>query len=143
MDDKPDFLDRDPNAEPDSDTSVELPSALLVEAAATGETSSGPGITFQGNGYDLSAVIGVTIGALVLLSCATCNLGYYCMPFIPIVLGIIGLVAVKNSVNPDRTRLLSWLSVGAGTAILLLTVLFTALYLGLIVFAIVADNGGF
>ena len=80
---------------------------------------------------------------MVLFSCFTCNLGYYCLPFVPIILGIIGLVAAKDSVDPERTKLLSWLSVGSGAIILLLIFLFIALYIGFIVFAIMADNSGF
>jgi hypothetical protein len=85
----------------------------------------------------------LTTGAIVLLACATCNLGYYCLPFVPIILGIIGLVAAKDSVDPDRTKLLSWLSVGSGAIILLLIFVFVALYIGFIVFVVLAENSGF
>jgi hypothetical protein len=100
-------------------------------------------VTFQGNSYDLAAVIGVTIGGMVLLSCLTCNLGYYCLPVAPIILGAIGLIAAKDAVDPDRTKLLSWLSLGAGVAVILLIVLFVAAYIAFIFFAVMADSGGF
>ena len=61
----------------------------------------------------------------------------------PIILGTIGLVAAKDSVDPERTKLLSWLSVGSGVVILLLIFLFVALYVGFIVLVIMAENGGF
>ncbi|MEW5959791.1 MAG: hypothetical protein AB1801_18860 [Chloroflexota bacterium] len=147
MDDKPDFLDRGSDIERPAEAPVEpeidWPAETGAAALAEAETGSKPQITFLGNSYDLTAVVGLTIGAVVLLSCATCNLGYYCLPFVPIILGIIGLVAAKDSVNPDRTKLLSWLSVGSGAAILLLMFVFIALYVGFIVFAIMADSGGF
>ncbi len=79
-----------------------------------------PEITFQGNNYDLMAVIGVTIAVITLLTCGTCNMGIYCLPFAPLILGAIGLFTAKDSVNPERTKLLSWLSLGVGVAILLL-----------------------
>ncbi|MFN8457040.1 MAG: hypothetical protein U0401_20645, partial [Anaerolineae bacterium] len=82
-----------------------------------------PQVTFEGNNYDLMAVIGVTVGAVVLLTCSTCNLGIYVLPFAPIILGIIGLITAKNSVNPERTKLLSWLSLGAGLLILVLAII--------------------
>jgi hypothetical protein len=107
------------------------------------DTASKPTVTFQGNSYDLAAVVGVTIGGMVLLMCATCNMGYYCLPVVPIALGVIGLATAKDSINPDRTRLLSWLGVGSGVAILLLIFLFVAIYIGLIIFAITLDSGGF
>ena len=145
MEDKPEFLDR--TSEPESPREppvAPLPDGQVDEIMpAAAEAGSGPVITFQGNSYDLASVIGVTAGALVLFSCFTCNLGYYCLPFVPIILGIIGLVAAKDSVDPERTKLLSWLSVGSGAIILLLIFLFIALYIGFIVFAIMADNSGF
>lgn len=120
-----------PGEEPEQSTATE-----------TGGSTS-PKVTFRGNSYDLASVVGVTIGGMTLLTCATCNLGYYCLPVIPIILGIIGLVAAKDSVDPDRTTLLSWLSIGSGTLILLLIFLFIALYIALIIVAVMAENGGF
>jgi hypothetical protein len=145
MEDKPEFLGQGP--EPESPR--EPPVATLPEGKvdqimpAAAEVGSSPVITFQGNSYDLASVIGVTVGAMVLFSCITCNLGFYCLPFVPIILGIIGLVAAKDSVDPQRTKLLSWLSVGSGAVILLLIFLFVALYIGIIVFAVMADNSGY
>ena len=147
MDDNPDFLDRNSASAAESNLEGEetpVPvDASAPDSAPIRQVSSRPGITFQGNSYDLTAVIGVTIGAVVVLSCATCNLGFYCLPFIPIILGIIGLAAAKDAVDPDRTKLLSWFSVGSGAAILLLMFVFVALYVGFIVFTIMAENGGF
>jgi hypothetical protein len=96
------------------------------------ETILKPAITFMGNSYDLTAVVGVTTGAIVLLTCATCNLGYYCLPLVPIILGIIGLVAAKDAVDPERTKLLSWLSLGSGVIILLLIFLAIVAYVAFI-----------
>jgi hypothetical protein len=107
------------------------------------KSSVRPTVTFQGNSYDLMSVVGITIGGVVLLSCATCNFGFYCLPFVPIGLGVIGLAMAKESVDPDRTRLLSWLSVGSGAVILALLVAGIALYIFFIIFAIAAESGGF
>ncbi len=120
--------------------SAAVASPELGAEQASPETTSKPTITFQGNSYDLASVVGVTIGGVTLLTCATCNLGYYCLPVIPIILGIIGLVSVKDSVDPERTRLLSWLSLGSGALIILLILLVVAAYTGLIIFAIATDN---
>jgi hypothetical protein len=101
-------------------------------------------VTFRGNSYDLMAVVGVTIGAAVLLTCATCNFGYYCLPFVPILLGAVGLATADDSVDPPRTRRLSWISLGSGAAILLLIFFFIIVYIGFIAFVIALDqNGGF
>jgi|SRR5688572_8575920 len=99
-----------------------------------------PIVTFRGNNYDLSVVVGVTIGAVTLLSCVTCNLALYFLPFFPIVAGVIGLAKAKDSVDPDRTRLLSWLSIGSGGIVLLLVLLIVIAYAGFIAFAIATEG---
>jgi hypothetical protein len=137
-------------SDPDSD-SLPVPNPTGTEGAgpeaeesSTAETqSSFAQITFQGNSYDLASVVGVTIGAVTLLTCATCNMGFYCLPIIPIVLGIIGLVSAKDSVDPERTRLLSWLSLGSGAVIVLLILLVIAAYIGIIIFAVATEGNGF
>jgi hypothetical protein len=93
-------------------------------------------VTFMGNNYDLTAVVAVTVGGVVLLSCFTCNMGWYCLPFIPIILGIITLVSAQDSVDPERTKLLSWISIGSGAAIIILAALMIIAYFLFIFFAV-------
>mgnify|MGYP005852621485 CR=1 FL=1 len=147
MADQPEFLDLTPNTAPEPTPAVEAEPADSPDSTDTADQSLPPAakpvVTFQGNSYDLAAVIGVTIGGMVLFSCLTCNLGYYCLPIAPIILGAIGLIAAKDAVEPDRTKLLSWLSLGAGSAVILLIILFVAAYIAFIVFAVMADSGGF
>jgi FtsH-binding integral membrane protein len=90
------------------------------EAHNTGNTqnSNRRTVTFMGNTYDLTALGALASGALVLFSCATCNMGFYCLPFIPLLLGIVGIVSAREAVNEKRTRLWSWLGAGAGIIIL-------------------------
>ncbi len=102
-----------------------------------------PEVTFQGNNYDLVAVVGATVGGVVLLTCGTCNLGIYVLPFAPIILGIIGLITAKDSVNPERTKLLSWLSLGAGGIILLLAIVLIIAYIVFIGFVVAMEGKGF
>ena len=104
-------------------------------------TPQGNKVTFMGNTYDLLSVVTVVSGGLTLLSCLTCNMGYYCLPILPIVLGIVGVLSAQQSVDRERTRLLSWLGVAAGGIILLLFLVAVALYVGFIVVMMVA--GGF
>ncbi len=151
MADNLEFLNLTSNEKPEPLPGVETEAAASPVSPETSDESlppvvepaSGSVVTFQGNSYDLAAVIGVTIGGMVLLSCLTCNLGYYCLPVAPIILGAIGLIAAKDAVDPDRTKLLSWLSLGAGVAVILLIVLFVAAYIAFIFFAVMADSGGF
>jgi hypothetical protein len=131
------------NLTPESNP-AEAPVSIVATPAQTlpPEGSTRATVTFMGNTYDLFALVGVTIGGVVLMTCVTCNLGYYCLPFVPIVLGVIGLATAGDSVNPERTRLLSWISLGSGAVILLLIILAIALYIGFIIFAIAMDNNG-
>jgi len=100
-------------------------------------------ITFQGNNYDLMSVVGVTTGGIALLTLGTCGLGTYCLPFLPILLGVIGLVVAKDSIDPDRTKRFSWISIGAGGILFALIIMFVALYIGIIFFAVAAEGGSF
>ncbi|MBN1248957.1 MAG: hypothetical protein JXC32_14955 [Anaerolineae bacterium] len=78
-------------------------------------------VTFRGNTYDLSALGAFAGGILVLVSCLTCGQAFYCLPVIPLILGLIGLVMAKDAVDEERTRLWSWLGIGgSGLALLFL-----------------------
>jgi hypothetical protein len=115
----------------------------VAHGSTTEAQPSVPQITFQGNTYDLASVIGVTIGVVTLFLCLTCNIGFYCLPIIPILLGIIGLISAKEAVEPERTRLLSWFSLGSGAAIALLILIVMMAYIGLIIFAIATEGNSF
>lgn len=78
------------------------------------------------------------MGGVLLLSCVTFSIGQYCLPVLPIILGVVGLLTAKNSLNPDRTRLLSWLSIGAGGVVILLLAI---VFLGIIALSVMADSG--
>lgn len=95
-----------------------------------------PTVTFKGNTYDLMSLGSLVVGALILFSCLTCNLGYYLLPLISGALGIIGLLTARQSVEPERTRLLSWLGIAATGAVLFFILAAIVLYIGLVVIAI-------
>ena len=80
-------------------------------------------VTFMGNTYDLAALGALGSGVLVLFSCLTCNLGYYCLPFIPLLLGLVGIVSAREALDKERTRLWSWLGVGAGIVVIVAGIL--------------------
>ena len=80
-------------------------------------------VTFMGNTYDLAALGALGSGALVLFSCLTCNLGYYCLPFIPLLLGLVGIVSAREAIDKERTRLWSWLGIGAGIVVIVAGIL--------------------
>jgi predicted ferric reductase len=109
---------------------------LAVQVVESKPQVSIPRVTFRGNSYDLMSLAALMTGGLVLLSCLTCNMGYYCLPLVPIGLGLVGLLGAHQSVNTRRTRLWSWLGIGFGGLLLVLILVAIALYVALIVFLI-------
>ncbi|MCS7259362.1 MAG: CD225/dispanin family protein [Anaerolineae bacterium] len=111
---------------------------LPEEAQPTQQPHIGPALcgsrddtaraSFIGNAYDLAALGALGSGVLALLSCVTCNMVYYCLPLLPIALGIVGLVAAEQSVNARRTRIWSWIGVAAGILIILVMLAAVVLY---------------
>ena len=93
-------------------------------------------VTFMGNTFDLTAMGAVAASAMVLFMCGTCNTGYYCIPFFPLILGIIGLITARSAVDSKRTKILSWIGVGTGGLFVILLVFAILLYIGLFIFAI-------
>jgi hypothetical protein len=115
-----------------------------VTAASTASETPRPAppeATFKGNAYDLAALGALTSGVVVLFSCLTCNMGFYCLPLLPLVLGLIGLLSARQSVEEERTRLWSWLGIAAGGFIVLLIIAGIALYIAFVVLAVVAGQG--
>ena len=100
-------------------TESALPSENKIgENLLPGDVPAGkPQVTFMGNTIDLSALSAVMASAIVAFSCLTCNVGYYCLPLIPLLLGIVGLVAAREAVDEQRTRWMSWVGVGVGGGI--------------------------
>lgn len=115
---------------------------LEIDSEAESFSDASPTVTFQGNNYDLAAIIGATVAAVILLSCGTLGLATYCLPVVALVVGIVGLRTAKDSVNPDRTRQLSWVSLGIGGLILVGLLLLIILYVVLIGFGILASTTG-
>ncbi len=123
--------------------SVESPNVQrgsTVEAPTAPRT--GPGkASFLGNGVDLAALGALAAGVLVLLTCLTCGLSFYCLPVVPLLLGIIGLVLARTSVDAARTRLWSWIGIGSGGLAVLLAIFAVVGYFFFIFVMIVASRG--
>ena len=99
-----------------------------------------PRASYQGNSIDLTALGALATSAIMLFTCLTCNMGYYCLPFFPVVLGIVGLLSARYAVDQKRTRLFSWIGVGSGIVIVGLLALTFILYFGLIIALAVSGN---
>ena len=78
--------------------------ALPTPAGDEGETAlaEAPKVTFRGNSYDLLSLGSLATGGLIVFSCVTCGMGYYCMPVIAVVLGAIGVLGARQAVDGER-----------------------------------------
>jgi len=99
-----------------------------------------PKITFMGNSYDLASVGAVITGVILLAACFTCGQALYCLPVIPLILGLIGLIMAKDSVDAQRTRLLSWIGIGGGGLTMLLFVAAIVAYFVFIIFIVAVSS---
>lgn len=107
----------------------------LVTPGSDGANETGnehPAVTFKGNTYDLAALGALASALLLAFMCGTCNMGFYCMPLLPVVLGLVGLFSARQAVNYERTRLWSWIGIGVGGVILVLLVVALVAYFGLL-----------
>jgi hypothetical protein len=117
-----------------------------TDSAGAAETDNRPIVTFKGNNYDLMSVAGVSVAGATLFTCGTCGFGFYCLPIVPIIFGAIGLLSLKESVDPHRTKQLSLVSIGVGSVFVLMVLaffMFYAVYFAFIFFVIASEGGGF
>jgi hypothetical protein len=92
-----------------------------------------PAVTFLGNSIDLASLGAMVLGLLSLFMCMSCNMGFYCLPFIPIILGLVGLVSAGQAVDVERTRLWSWIGLGSGLFFLVLFAAALIFYIALLI----------
>ncbi len=108
------------------------PTERALPVPAVPSPTPEPEKRYEGNSYDLYALIAGIVGITSLGLCFSGNMLLYCLPLIPLVLGIVALRNSSRSLDPSRTRTLGWIGVGAGTfgiAILVLFALFMVVYL--------------
>jgi hypothetical protein len=115
---------------------VLLPENDNSENLLPGDAPGKPQITFMGNTIDLSAFSALMASGIVAFSCLTCNMGYYCLPLIPLLLGIIGLTAAREAVDQKRTRWMSWVGVGVGGGIFAMLMVAIIAYILLMIVAV-------
>jgi hypothetical protein len=105
-------------------------------------TADGPEVTYRGNSTDLSAIGALASSVLLLFTCLTCGSGVYCLPVVPLVLGLIGVLGAKRSVNKEQSKIFSWIGIGAGGLSILMIVAGIILYLTFVLFIVlIAQNG--
>ena len=79
--------------------------------------------TFRGKTADMLSLGALITGLITLFACLTGGVGVYCLPLIPVGLGVGALLMLRDAVDKDRTRSWSWVGLGAGLVVLALTVL--------------------
>lgn len=119
-----------------SSAATSAPEAAKAAPPPAAQPAEGPLVTFRGNTYDLAAFGSLISGIIVLASCLTCNTSTYCLPLLPIVLGLIGVVSANQSVDARRTRTWSWIGVAAGVLILVVVLAAIVLYIAFVVLMI-------
>jgi hypothetical protein len=100
-------------------------------------------VTYQGNSTDLSAIGALASSVLLLFTCLTCGSGVYCLPVVPLVLGLIGVLGAKRSVNKEQTQLFSWIGIGAGGLSILFIVAGVIAYLAFVVLILIAGQSNY
>jgi uncharacterized membrane protein len=125
--------DENQNVEVTLDDPVEMAEDDIEELKQNTRANHTPPATFKGNAYDLTSLVAVLSGIGILFLCLTCNMGFYLMPFVAIFLGIVGVFMAQKSINPQRTQLLSWLGIGSGLAVILISVIGITLYILLLI----------
>ena len=95
-------------------------------------------IPYKGNSQDLTALLAAVMSVTVLLSCVPG--GVYCLPFVALLLGILGYANASQAVDPHRTRLMSGVSLGAIGLIMLGIVACIGTYFLFILFSVFAAS---
>lgn len=130
--------------EPIESASTESPQeALPTPDEGAASLPATPQVTFRGNTYDLISLGSLGTAALILFTCVTCNMGYYCLPVIAVILGAIGVLSARQAVDEERTRLWSWLGIAAGGIILLAMAVCFILYIGFFILAATSGEWGY
>ena len=119
---------------------IPAPEAAELTPQPPPPPAGAPRITFRGNTYDLAAFGSLISGVIVLGSCLTCNTIYYCLPILPIILGLIGIVSSNQAVDARRTRTWSWIGIAAGVLFLALVLAAIVLYIVFVVLMIYLGN---
>jgi hypothetical protein len=121
----------------DAQSVNQVPSTEETAARARDRGRDRPRVTFMGNSYDLASLGALATGVVLLLMCLTCNQAAYCLPCVPLILGIIGLAMAKDAVDAERTRLWSWIGIGSTgviAALIGLAIVGYAFFIAVVVF---------
>lgn len=104
--------------------------------AASAPRRDQPGI-YQGNSYDVGALMAAVAG---LATIASCSGGIYCLPVITLLLGIGVFLKADQAVDRRRTRLLA--GIGIGLTGLILLAIFAMFTFYIVLILVMMATGG-
>ncbi len=96
---------------------------------------------FKGKTADMLSLGALITGLMVVLSCVTGGGAIYCLPLIPIGLGISALLMKRNAVDQNRTQMWALAGLGSGLVIIVLAVLSLICFAAMIVWLAASTNG--
>ncbi len=109
-----------------------------IQSKESENVSSEPKAALHGNAFDLTSLGALACGVFMLFMCLTCNMGFYCLPALPLILGVIGLVTARKAVNREQSQTMSWVGLAAGGLSILLMAAGFVLYIGLYILLIIS-----
>lgn len=112
-----------------------------IQSEESETVSSEPKATMRGNAFDLTSLGALASGVLMLFMCLSCNLGFYCLPALPIILGVVGLATARKAVNREQSQTMSWVGLAAGGLSILLMAAGFIFYIGLYILLILSWAG--
>ena len=98
--------------------------------------AAGEEATYKGNRQDVSALVSAVLALTALFSC--CG-GVYCLPVIALALGVLAYASAGKAIDPERTRRLAGVGLGAGALMILAAFACMGLYVILLVGAIASN----
>ena len=108
--------------------------ATLAQSVSKSEQ---PGL-YTGNRVDLGAFAAACLGAIVLISCVPCV--NVLTPVLGLLVGVVTLSEARRAVDPKRTRMLAWVGIGGGGLVILVTLGWLALALGMPLFLLLIER---
>lgn len=96
---------------------------------------------FRGKTADMLSLGALITGLMALFTCLTGGMGVYCLPLIPVGLGLSALLMARDAVNKERTQAWSWMGLGAGVIVLGLTLLCVVCFIAMIVLLEASSQG--
>lgn len=77
----------------------------------------------RGNAADFTALGALASGLLTLCLCLSCGTGLWCLPALPLGLGVAGLLMAKSAVGEERSRRWSVIGLVTGLAVVMFLML--------------------